>query len=194
MPVRHLAQFPDRVLQPFAQALEALGIAHRPRFPVRVRQHEVIDQVRKALPLDGDAQLFHVREVGRAQSPRWVLLREEHLLGRSLGRPPALHPTLQRAQLPVRKTAGVTPLQVLEHRLGFQPGVDLQKFANLRPTPPRTDPVVSATVAPPATRSAPGPGADTCAPSSRPSPPWPPQSLDFPLSSPTQTTSSPACQ
>src|ERR1017187_1554508 len=110
MPVRHLAQFPERVLQSFAYALEALGIAHRPRFPVRVRQHEVIDQVREALPLDGDAQLFHVREVGRPQAPREVLLREKRLLGRSLCRPPTLPPTLQRAQLSVLKLARATTL------------------------------------------------------------------------------------
>jgi hypothetical protein len=54
MPFRHLAQLPERVLQAFAQTLEALGKADRPRFPVRVRQHEVVDQVREALSLHRD--------------------------------------------------------------------------------------------------------------------------------------------
>ncbi len=99
MTLRHLTQRPQRVLQPLTQTLEALRKTHRSRFPVC--QHEVIDQVRKTLPLDGHAQLFHVREVRRSQPPRWVLLREEHLPGRSLRRTPTLHPTLQRAQLPI---------------------------------------------------------------------------------------------
>src|ERR1039457_7168791 len=118
MPLRHFAQFPNRVLQSLAQTFEALGIAHCPRFPVRVRQHEVINQVRETLPLDSDAQLFHVREVGRSQASRRVLLREEYFLGRPLGCPPTLYPALQRAQLPVLEPARPTPLQVLEHRFG----------------------------------------------------------------------------
>src|ERR1035441_10796592 len=51
VPMRHFAQLPQRVLQPLAQALKTLGKAYRSRLPVRVRQHEVIDQVRKTLSL-----------------------------------------------------------------------------------------------------------------------------------------------
>src|SRR3569833_1890544 len=50
-------QLPQRILQPFAQALEGFRIANGPCFPVRVGQNEVIDQMRKCLPIDGDAQL-----------------------------------------------------------------------------------------------------------------------------------------
>jgi len=39
-----------------------------------------------------------------------VLLREEHLLGRPFCRPPHFDPTLQRAQLPILKAAGILPL------------------------------------------------------------------------------------
>src|ERR1035438_4479755 len=133
MPIRHFAQLPQRVLQPFAQALKALGKAHRSRLPVRVRQHEVIDQVRKTLSLYGHAQLFHVREVGSAQPPRRMLLGEEHLPGRTFSRTPALHATLQRAQLPVLKTAGVLPLQILEDRLGLKTCVIFKQPLNLVP-------------------------------------------------------------
>src|SRR5664279_1773409 len=110
MSPRHFAQFPPPGLQPFAQAFEALRVTHRPRFPVRIRQHEVIDQVRKALPLDGDTQLLHVGKVGRTQAARWVLLCEKYFLGWPLRRPPSLYPTLQRAQLSVPKLTHVTPL------------------------------------------------------------------------------------
>src|ERR1035437_3338578 len=133
MPLRNLAQFPYRVLESFTKTLEAFRIAHCSRFPVRVRQHKVIDQVGEALSLDRDAQLFHVGEVGRSQAAWRMFLREKHFLGRPLGRPPPFHTTLQSAQLPVGKLAWRTPLQELEYRLGFQPGVDFQKLANLSP-------------------------------------------------------------
>src|ERR1019366_2412995 len=133
MPMRHFAQLPQRVLQPLAQALKALGKAHRSRLPVRVRQHEVIDQVRKTLSLYGHAQIFHVSEVGSAQPTRRMLLGEEHFPGRTFSCTPVLYATLQRAQLPVLKTAGVLPLQVLEDRLGLETSVILKQLFNLVP-------------------------------------------------------------
>jgi hypothetical protein len=63
VPLRHAAQFPQRVLQPFAQALEALRKADRHRLPVRVGQHEVIDHVLERLTRDRHPQFVHVREV-----------------------------------------------------------------------------------------------------------------------------------
>src|ERR1035437_3279403 len=133
VPMRHFAQLPQRVLQPLAQALKTLGKAYRARLPVRVRQHEVIDQVRKTLSLYGHAQLFHVREVGSAQPPRRMLLGEEHFPGRTFSCTPVLHATLQRAQLPVLKTAGVLPLQVLENGLGLKPCVIFKQLLNIVP-------------------------------------------------------------
>jgi hypothetical protein len=56
------------------------------------------------------------------------------------------------------------------------------------------DPVDCAIAAPPAIRSAAFPGADTCALSSHPFPLSLPPFLDFPMYSPTQITSEPACQ
>ena len=91
------------------------------------------DQVRKTLPLYRHAQLFHVREVGSAQPPRKMLLRKEHLPGRTISRTPSLHPALQRAQLSILKTAGALPLQILEHRLGLKTGVILKQLLNIVP-------------------------------------------------------------
>jgi hypothetical protein len=45
MQLRHASQFPQGVLQAFAETLVALGEAHRACLPVRVRQHEMVDQV-----------------------------------------------------------------------------------------------------------------------------------------------------
>ncbi len=58
------------------------------------------------LPADRDPKLRHVREVGSAQLAGAVLLHEVHLLRRPFARPPSFDPSLQRAQLPVRKRSG----------------------------------------------------------------------------------------
>jgi hypothetical protein len=133
MPLRHSPQFPQRVLQSFAQALKTLGEADRHRLPVGVRQHEVINQVRERLPREGHLQLAHVREVRRCQTPRLMHLAKEHLLGRAHGRTPASNLALQRPQLAVGKPARVTTLQLAEYGLGLQPRVLVQQGAYLRP-------------------------------------------------------------
>jgi hypothetical protein len=107
---RHPAQGPDRVLETSAKALETLREAERDVLPVRVGQHEVVDQVRERLPLDGHAQVSHVREVGRPEPARRMVLGKEHLLVRPLGRPPVLDPPLQGPQLPVGEAARVPAL------------------------------------------------------------------------------------
>ena len=91
---RHAAQSPDRVLEARTEALEALGEAERDVLPVRVRQHEVVDQVRERLTRDGHAQLGHVREVGGTEPAGRMLLGEKHLLGRSVRCQPMLDVSL----------------------------------------------------------------------------------------------------
>jgi hypothetical protein len=93
----------------------------------------VIDQVRKALPLDRHAQLFHVREVGGRQPARMVLLHEKHLAAGTFRCPPVLHVPLQRPQLPILKSPRVASLQILKQRLGFQPGAHFQLLLDLSP-------------------------------------------------------------
>ena len=127
------AQFPQGVLQPLAEALEALGKTERSRLPIRVREHEVIDQVREGHVSDGHAELIAVREVAGAQPARLVDLTEEHLLGRALQRPPALDAPLQRPHLAVGEAARVLPLEMLQQGLGLQAGVDRQQLLQLGP-------------------------------------------------------------
>jgi len=81
--LRHATQLRQRVLQPFAETLVALGEADRARLPVRVRQHEMVDQVIERHSLDGHAQLGTVCEVAGAQPPGVMHLVEEHLLRRA---------------------------------------------------------------------------------------------------------------
>jgi hypothetical protein len=129
----HAAQLPQRVLQPLAEALEALGETDRARLPIGVGEHEVVDQVRERRPRHGHAQVVAVGEVAGAQPAGLVDLAEEHLLGRSVQRPPALDPPLEGAELAVGEAAGVLPSQVLEHGLGLQAGVDRQQLLELGP-------------------------------------------------------------
>ena len=97
MHLRHTAQLGQGVLQPGAEALEALGEANGARLPIRVGQHEVVDQVGKRLTVDRDAQAGAVREVGGTQPAGLMHLGEEHFLGRSVQGPPLLEAPLQGA-------------------------------------------------------------------------------------------------
>ena len=63
MPLGHQAQRPESVLQPFAETGETLRKTNLHVFPVRVGQHEVVDQVSKRLPPNGHPKVIHVTEV-----------------------------------------------------------------------------------------------------------------------------------
>src|SRR5262249_12728534 len=74
---RYAAQRPDGVLKTFTEALETLREAKRHVFPIGMRQHEVVHQMRERLAVDGHTQGAQVSEVRGAQPTRQVLLREE---------------------------------------------------------------------------------------------------------------------
>jgi hypothetical protein len=133
VPCRQSAQFPQGVLQTFAQALEALRKADRRRLPVRVGQHEVIDHVLKRLFPNRHAQVVHVREVRGRQPARLMHLAEEHLFGRPRRGPPLLQFALQRPQLPIAEPTRIASLQVAEDGLGLQARLLFEQGANLRP-------------------------------------------------------------
>jgi len=133
MHLRHTTQGGQSVLQAFAEALETLGEAERARLPVRVGQHEVVDQVHQRLALDGDAQVGRVREVAGAQPARMMDLTEEHLPGTAVQGPPALDVPLQGAQLAIGEASREAALQVVEQGLGLQAGVEAQLLFELRP-------------------------------------------------------------
>jgi hypothetical protein len=130
---RHAAQRPHRVLETRAEALEALGEAKRDVLPVRVRQDEVVDQVRERLALDGHAQLRHVREVRGAKLTGQMLLGKEHLLVWPVRRPPLLDVPLQGAELSIREATGMTALHLLEKGLGLPASGLFEQFENLAP-------------------------------------------------------------
>jgi hypothetical protein len=104
------SQFPQGVLQTFAEALEALGETDRAGLPVGVGEHEVIDHVVQRLAEDGHAELGHAGEVALGEPTRLVNLCEEHLLGWPFEGAPLFDPPLQATELDVGKSAWETAL------------------------------------------------------------------------------------
>jgi hypothetical protein len=133
MPPRNSSQFPQGVLQPFAEALEALGEADGARLPVGIRQHEVIDQVVERFAGDGDAESAHVGEITLGEPPRLVGLCEEHLPGRPFEGTPLFDPPLQATELDVGETSRKAPLQVVEQGLGLEPRIESELLEEFGP-------------------------------------------------------------
>lgn len=129
----HAAEFGQRVLQAVGQRLERLGEAHRAGLPVRVGEHEVVDQVVERLTVDGHPQGRHVREVGGAQTTGRVHLGEEHFLRRAVTRTPGLDPPLEGAELAIGEATGMFPLELPEQGQRLQPGIEDQTLDNARP-------------------------------------------------------------
>jgi hypothetical protein len=130
---RHAAQFPQGVLQPLAEALVALGEADGAGLPVRVGQHEVVDEVVERHAGYGHVQVGAVREVTGRQPAGVMHLSEEDLLRRSVLGPPLPDVPLQRAELAVGEAAGEAALQVGEQGLGLQAGVEAEQLFEARP-------------------------------------------------------------
>ena len=133
MPRRHAAQLPQGVLQTLAQRLQAFRETDRRRFPVRVRQHRVVGQVRKRLTGNRHTQVAQVREVGRQQVAWPMHLAEIHFFRRPGRSPPRLHSPLQGSQLAVVKSARIVALQPPQQGLGHQPRRLLQLRHDERP-------------------------------------------------------------
>jgi hypothetical protein len=127
------SQFPQGVLQPFAEALEALGEADRAGLPVGVGEHEVVNQVVERFASDGHAEFTHVGEVALGEPSRFVGLCEEHLLGRPFEGAPLFDPALQATELDVGEAPREAPLQVVEKGLGLEPGIEPELFDEWEP-------------------------------------------------------------
>jgi hypothetical protein len=130
---RDSSQFPQGVLHPFAEALEALGEADSAGLPVGIGEHEVIDQVVERLAEDGDAELVHAGEIRFGEPTRLVDLREVHLLGRPFEGSPLFDPTLQAPELDVGEPAGKSALQVEEEGLGLEARVEPELIDEIGP-------------------------------------------------------------
>ena len=129
----HAPEFPQGVLQPLRECLERLRRAHRHRFPIRVRQHEVVDEMVERPPRHRDAERVHAGEVGRGQVAGFVDLPEDRELARTVGGPPLPHPTLERAAVRIEEHAGVLAAEPVEERLGRELRLRPQLNFHLRP-------------------------------------------------------------
>ncbi len=144
---RHRPQLPQRSLQSLAQRLETLRVSDLHRFPVRVRQHKMINEMLKPLAQDRDRQRVHLAEVRLTLLPGPVNLREKHLLLRPMHRSPQPHPPLQRPQLPIPKPLRISSADLLKNGLALKTAVSLQKLFDLPPYIPKrvrpSTPIVS---------------------------------------------------
>ncbi len=131
--VRHAAELPEGVLQPLAEALQALGKANRAGLPVGVGQDEVVDHVLERAAVERHAQVGAMREIAGTQASGVMDLGEEDLLGRALQGPPAFDPPLQGPQLAVGEASGEPTLQVGEEGLGLEPGLEPELFLQAGP-------------------------------------------------------------
>src|SRR6202162_4171240 len=135
MKLRRPAKLPHRRLVSRHQRLEALRKTHPPGLPVRVRQHEMVEEMLKRLTPDAHTKGVHRREIALAILPGSVLLREHHFLLRATPRTPSLHSPLQRPQLPLRKLTPLPPAQHLKDRPGRKSRRPLQQPLYLQPDP-----------------------------------------------------------
>jgi hypothetical protein len=117
---RHAAEFPQSVLEPVGKGLEGLGDTQGDGLPVGVTQNEVIDEVLKRLPLNGDAQSVHRGEVGGRQIRGVVDLLELDVAGLAVCCLPFADPTLEGASVCVVEGTGMFALEPFKEGLGSQ--------------------------------------------------------------------------
>ena len=126
MDPRHSANRLQTRLHPLGERLQALREAHLHRFPVRVRQHQVKQQMRKDFAGDRHLERIGVREVRLAVLRRLPALLEHHLALGTVLAAPAGNVPLQGSHLPGLVAARMALDQHLEQRLGLQRRVALE--------------------------------------------------------------------
>jgi hypothetical protein len=130
---RHAAQLPQGVLQSLRERLERLGGAERHRLPVRVGQHEVIDQVVERLAGDGDRERVHAREVRRGKVAGLVDRAEDDGAVRPVQGPPLPHPPLEGPAVGVEELPRMLTPEPVEKSLGREFRLGLESLLDLDP-------------------------------------------------------------
>jgi hypothetical protein len=133
MPPRYAAEFPQGVLQAIGECLERLRRADRHRFPVRVGQDEVVDQVIERLPVDRDAEGIHVREIGGGEVAGVMHLPEDSEFARSVAGPPLPDAAFKRAAVGIEELARVLLTEPVKECLGQQLRFGLEFHFDLAP-------------------------------------------------------------
>jgi hypothetical protein len=127
------SQFPQGVLQAFAEALEALGEADGAGLPVGIGQDEVVDQVVERRAEEGHAEPGHAREVALGEPSRLMDLGEEDLPGWPFEGTPSLDPPLQAPELDVGEPPRKPPLEIDEEGLGLESGIEPEVLDEFEP-------------------------------------------------------------
>jgi hypothetical protein len=141
MPPRHAAEFPQGVLQAFGECLKRLRRADTHRFPIRIGQDEVVDQVIEWLPLDGDAEGIHVREIGGGEVADLMDLPEDGEFAGSVARTPLPDAAFKGAAVGIEELAGVVLAEPVKKRFGQELRFGLEFHFDLGPHPrKRIDP------------------------------------------------------
>src|SRR5688572_19195532 len=94
----HPSECPQRVLQALCQRHEALAAKDNVCvLEAGERQPEVVEPMVERLPSNGDAELAHVGEVGKAEPAWWMLLPEDDILLGTIYGAPGSNAPLQRS-------------------------------------------------------------------------------------------------
>ena len=127
MLVRDPTELPESLLQPLGESRKALSAADGfDEAPAGIGEPEMVEQMRKGSPTDGHPELGTMGEVREGLSAGRVLLSEDQLAFRPLGRTPVGDPPLQRAQMAVAIAPRVQALQLFEHGGGPDLGCGLE--------------------------------------------------------------------
>jgi hypothetical protein len=133
MPPRHTTEFPQGVLQTIGECLERLGRADTHRFPVRVGQDEVVDQVIERLPGDRDAEGIHVGEIGGGEITGVMHLSEDGEFAGSVASTPLPDAAFKRAAVGIEELAGVLLAEPVKECFGQELRFGLELGLNLVP-------------------------------------------------------------
>jgi hypothetical protein len=131
--LRYAAQGPQSVLQALTQAGEALSEADGDVLPVRMGEHEVVDEVIEGLAGDGYAKAAHVGKVRSAQAAWFMDLGEVNLLGRSMRCLPGTDAAFKGPTNRVGKRARIGSLEPAKQRYCLQVRLPLEQSHDLRP-------------------------------------------------------------
>ena len=131
--LRHPAELPKCLLNPFAEGFKRFGEAERNRFDVGVSQHAVKQRVIEPRPGNRHAEFVHHGEVTSGDLCGVMHLREHHRLVGSLRASPQPHPSLKRPPGGIGVLTAILLLQPPEERFRLQPRFGFQSSLNLRP-------------------------------------------------------------
>src|SRR5260370_38809823 len=80
MQAGHSANLPQAVLQPSCESLEAFAETQTHGFHIRVREHEMVQQMGKRLACPGEQHITHMRKIGLTTFARRMPLFKDHFL------------------------------------------------------------------------------------------------------------------